>query len=143
VFPVRYELNSYILFRRHSVFKGLIGIQTLLYWAVILFVRIHTRKRIHMIISLGTARSVYRRARRPRSWGSIPGRGKRLFSPPQRPDRLCSPLSLLSNGYRGLFSWGQSGRAVKLTTQLNPMAKSRMVELCLHFHIRLHGVLRN
>jgi hypothetical protein len=24
VFPVRYELNSYILFRRNSVFKGLI-----------------------------------------------------------------------------------------------------------------------
>jgi hypothetical protein len=23
VFPVRYELNSYILFRRNSVFKGL------------------------------------------------------------------------------------------------------------------------
>jgi hypothetical protein len=25
MFPVRYELNSYILFRRNSVFKGLIG----------------------------------------------------------------------------------------------------------------------
>jgi hypothetical protein len=25
VFPVRYELNSYILFRRNSVFKGLIA----------------------------------------------------------------------------------------------------------------------
>jgi hypothetical protein len=28
VFPVRYELNSYILFRRNSVFKGLIKVKT-------------------------------------------------------------------------------------------------------------------
>jgi hypothetical protein len=34
--------------------------------------------------------------------GSIPGRGKRFFSPPQRPDRLWGPPSLLPNGYRGL-----------------------------------------
>jgi hypothetical protein len=34
---------------------------------------------------------------------SIPGRGKRIFSTPQRTDRLWGPLSLLSNRYRGLF----------------------------------------
>jgi hypothetical protein len=28
VFPVRYELNSYILFRRNTVFKGLMYIKT-------------------------------------------------------------------------------------------------------------------
>jgi hypothetical protein len=33
--------------------------------------------------------------------GSIPGRGKRFFSP-QRPDRFWGRLSLLSNGYCGL-----------------------------------------
>jgi hypothetical protein len=35
--------------------------------------------------------------------GSIPGRGK-IFSSPQRPDRLWSPPSLLSDGYRGHFT---------------------------------------
>jgi hypothetical protein len=34
---------------------------------------------------------------------SIPGRGKRLFSTPQRPDRFWGPPSLLSNGYPGMF----------------------------------------
>jgi hypothetical protein len=35
--------------------------------------------------------------------GSIPGRDKRFFSTPQRPDRLWDPRSLVYNGYRGLF----------------------------------------
>jgi hypothetical protein len=30
----------------------------------------------------------------------------RIFSPPQRPDRLWGPHSLLSNGYRGPFPVG-------------------------------------
>jgi hypothetical protein len=38
--------------------------------------------------------------------GSIPGRAKRFFSSPQRPDRLWSPLSLLHNGYRELLHRG-------------------------------------
>jgi hypothetical protein len=33
-------------------------------------------------------------------WGSIPGRGKRFFSSPQRPEKFWGPSSLISNGYR-------------------------------------------
>jgi hypothetical protein len=35
--------------------------------------------------------------------GSIPGRGKRFSSTPQRPYRLWGPFSLISNGYRAVF----------------------------------------
>jgi hypothetical protein len=35
--------------------------------------------------------------------GSIPGRSKRDFFTPQRPDRLWAPPNLLSDGYRGFF----------------------------------------
>jgi hypothetical protein len=38
--------------------------------------------------------------------GSILGRGKRLFSIPQSPDRLWDPKSLVYNGYRGLLLRG-------------------------------------
>jgi hypothetical protein len=38
--------------------------------------------------------------------GLIIGRGKRFFSTPQRPDRLWSPPSLLSNGYWWWFPPG-------------------------------------
>jgi hypothetical protein len=37
------------------------------------------------------------------SWVSIPGRGKRFFSTPHHPDWLWGQLSLLYNGYCGLF----------------------------------------
>jgi hypothetical protein len=39
-------------------------------------------------------------------WGSIFGRGKRLFSTPQRPDRLWSQPSLKYHGYRRFFPQG-------------------------------------
>jgi hypothetical protein len=35
--------------------------------------------------------------------GSISGKVMGFVSTPQRPDRLCGPRSLISNGYRGLF----------------------------------------
>jgi hypothetical protein len=42
------------------------------------------------------------RTGRPRNRGSIPDRFKRLFSPPERPDRLRGPASMLVNRYSGL-----------------------------------------
>jgi hypothetical protein len=37
--------------------------------------------------------------------------GSRIFSSPNRPDRLWSPLNLLSNGYRGLSPGGKADGA--------------------------------
>jgi hypothetical protein len=36
------------------------------------------------------------------------------------------PLSLPSSGYGGFFLWGQSGRGVKLSTQVRPVPRSRV-----------------
>jgi hypothetical protein len=36
------------------------------------------------------------------------------------------PSSLLSNGYQGLFPWGQNGREVKPTTHLHLVPRSRI-----------------
>jgi hypothetical protein len=60
--------------------------------------------------------------------GSNPG-SARFLSSPQRPDRFWGSPSLLSNGYRGLFSRGYSGRGVKLTTHLHLVPRSRMVAI--------------
>jgi hypothetical protein len=37
---------------------------------------------------------------------SSPGRGWEFFSSPPSPDWIWDLLSLLSNGYLGLFTWG-------------------------------------
>jgi hypothetical protein len=70
--------------------------------------------------------------------GSILGRGKRFVPSPHRPDRLWGPTKLLSDGYRGFFPTGQSGRGVKLTTP-HLLPRSRMMELYLHSPLHLHG----
>jgi hypothetical protein len=67
----------------------------------------------------------------------------KIFSSPRRSDRLWSPPSLLSIGYRRLFPCGYSGRSAKLTTHHHLMQRSRMVELYLHSPICLHGILLN
>jgi hypothetical protein len=64
--------------------------------------------------------------------GSIPDRGARFFSSPQRPNRLCGPSSLLCNEYLGLSPPGQSGRGMKPTTNFHPAPSSRM-----------HGAIRS
>jgi hypothetical protein len=45
---------------------------------------------------------------------------------------VWGPPSLLPYGYLGLFPREQSGRGVKLTTHLQLVPRSRMVELYLH-----------
>jgi hypothetical protein len=37
--------------------------------------------------------------------------GSRIFSSPNRPDRLCGPPNLLSNGYRSSFPRGKAAGA--------------------------------
>jgi hypothetical protein len=63
---------------------------------------------------------------------SIPDRDKILLSISQRLNLLWDSLSLLSNGYRGLFLLGLSGRGVKLTAHFHPVPRSRIMELYFH-----------
>jgi hypothetical protein len=58
------------------------------------------------------------------------------------PDRICGPPSLLSNRYRGIFI-GVKLPVAKLTIHFHLMARSRIVELYLHFLICIHGVALN
>jgi hypothetical protein len=56
------------------------------------------------------AQSVQRRATgwTIRVLGFDSRRGLEIFSSPPRPERLWGPLSLLYNGYQGLFPWGKA-----------------------------------
>jgi hypothetical protein len=74
---------------------------------------------------------------------SIPGRGKRFFVTPKLPDRLWCPPGLLYNVCRMLFPRRWSGKEVKLTTYLDLVPRSRMVELYLQSPIRLRGAVLN
>jgi hypothetical protein len=83
------------------------------------------------------------RAGRPRNRDSIPCRGK-SFS-------LLHSVQFVSEAYPGpytmgtgeLFPWGYGGRSVKLTTHLNLVPRSRMVEVYLQSPYVFHGVLLN
>ena len=46
-------------------------------------------------------------ATRPTNRSSIPGKGKRAFLYPMRPDRFSNPPGLVVNGFAGLF-WGKT-----------------------------------
>jgi hypothetical protein len=49
--------------------------------------------------------------------------------------------SHLFNGYRARFPRRRSGLNVKLTTRLNLVPRSIMMDVCLHFLIPLHGTV--
>jgi hypothetical protein len=51
----------------------------------------------------------------------------RIFTFPCRPDRFWGSPILLSNGYRGLFPRGLSGRGVKLTTHLQLVSEVKKI----------------
>ena len=46
----------------------------------------------------------------------IPGKGKRIFSSPKRPNQLWIPFSLLFGGYRASFPVSKAVGSVRLTT---------------------------
>jgi hypothetical protein len=66
--------------------------------------------------------------------------GSRSFSSLRRPDRLWVPPSLLSNEYRGFFSWGKAAETWSWP-HLQLVPRSRKVDLYIHSPIRLHGVV--
>jgi hypothetical protein len=75
------------------------------------------------------------------SQGSIPGRGKIIFSTPQHPDRFWGPPSLLASGYPGHFPRGKAIWA--WSSHLHLVLRSRMAGLYLHSPIRIHNIVFN
>jgi hypothetical protein len=91
-----------------------------------------------------TAQSVCRLAMGLDGLATIPCRGKKFFSSPQRPDRLWGSHSLLYNGYRGALSpWvKRSGREADQSPPSS--AEVENVGSIPPFHrIILHGVVLN
>jgi hypothetical protein len=78
-------------------------------------------------MAAGIAESVLRQATVWTAGGSIFGRGKRFFSPPQLPDWLWGPPTSYPKGTGGSFH-----RGVKLTTLLHLVPRSGIVALYLH-----------
>jgi hypothetical protein len=74
---------------------------------------------------------------------SISGRGKRLFSIPQYPDRLWILLNLLSNGYRGLFLQGLKWSGHESDHSLPSGAEVKNGGATPTFPLSLHGVVFN
>jgi hypothetical protein len=66
--------------------------------------------------------------------------GSRIFTSLRLPDRLWGPPNLLSNGYRGFFSWGvkRPGREADHSPPTVAEVKKMWIYTC---PVRLHGVL--
>jgi hypothetical protein len=73
--------------------------------------------------------------------GSITGRSNRYFSSFQRPDRLWVPPSLLQ--ISGALPQGTKRLGLESDHSLYLVPRSKMVELFLHYPIRLQGVVLN
>jgi hypothetical protein len=65
--------------------------------------------------------------------GSIRGRRNKIFSILQHPHRFAPTKPLILTGFWALYLREYRGRGVKLTTRLNLVLRSRMVELYLNF----------
>ena len=78
-----------------------------------------------------------------------PGRAKRFFCPPKRPDWLCCPPKrpdwlgcppcFLFNDYSVYYPWGQSGRRIELTTRFHLVLRYSMSGVTLIVRISLCG----
>ena len=70
---------------------------------------------------------------------SIPNRGKRFFSFPERPD-----VASLPPPSRSIITWflllEQGGQDVKLTSHLHPVRRIRMGTAIPQFSLQLHGI---
>jgi hypothetical protein len=69
--------------------------------------------------------------------------GSTNFSSPRLSNRLWGAPNLLCNGYRGLFPRGQRDQAVKLTTHLQLVPRSRKYRSIHVPPIRLHTPVLN